>query len=53
LPAAVTEYLISRLRGEDPLEQFLRNFKRLHEDNPRKLLTTAGRASRICRGSPD
>src|SRR5262249_49326370 len=47
LAPVVRDYLVERLKEEDPLDRFVRNFKRLHKQDSGKLLQTVGRASRI------
>lgn len=47
LSPGVKQILAESLRDKNPLEVFKRNYKTLHDKNPRKLLEIAGRASRI------
>jgi hypothetical protein len=47
LSPGVKQILAESLRDKNPLEVFKRNYKTLHDKNPRKLLEISGRASRI------
>ena len=50
LPHEVKEYVSSLLHDEDPMKKFVKGYPLLHEQDARKLVGLAGRASRVLGG---